>query len=62
MNLGHAHKTRFWYPLGVFSKFSDEHSRHFYRGVPPGGGGCLSFKAFVKLFINVGLPIPLAFC
>ena len=25
MNLGHAHETRFWYLLGVFSKFSDEH-------------------------------------
>ena len=35
MNLGHAHKTRFWYLLEVFSKFSDEHPRHFYRGVPP---------------------------
>ena len=33
MNLGHAHKTRFWYLLGVFS---DEHPRHFYRGVSPG--------------------------
>ena len=22
--------------LGAFSKFSDEHLRHFYRGVPPG--------------------------
>ena len=31
MNFGHAHKTRFWYLLGEFSKFSDE---HFYRGVP----------------------------
>ena len=30
MNLRHAHKTRFWYHLGVFSKFSDEHPRHFY--------------------------------
>ena len=36
MNLGHAHKTSFWYLLGVFSKFSDEHPRHFYKGVPPG--------------------------
>ena len=36
MKLGHAHKTRFWYRLGVFSKFSDEHPRHLYRGVPPG--------------------------
>ena len=35
MNLGHALKTRFWYGLlGMFSKFSDEHPRHFYRGVP----------------------------
>ena len=25
MNLRHANKTRFWYLLGVFSKFSDEH-------------------------------------
>ena len=33
MNLGHAHKTRFWYLLGVFS---GEHPRHFYRGVSPG--------------------------
>ena len=24
-NLGHAHKTRFWYLLGVLTKFSDEH-------------------------------------
>ena len=36
MNLGHAHKTRFWYLLGVFSKISDEHPRHFYTEVPPG--------------------------
>ena len=35
INLGHAHKTRFWYHLGVFSKFSDQHPRHFYRGVRP---------------------------
>ena len=35
MNLGQAHKKRFWYLLGVLSKFSDEHPRHFYRGVPP---------------------------
>jgi len=35
MNLGHAHKTRFWYLLGVFSKFADEHPHHFYRRVPP---------------------------
>ena len=35
MNLGDSHKTRFWYLLEVFSKFSDEHPRHFIRGVPP---------------------------
>ena len=28
MKLGKGHKTRFWYRLGVFSKFSDEHPRH----------------------------------
>ena len=37
--MGHAHKTRFWYLLGVLSKFSDEHPRPFYRKVPPPGGG-----------------------
>ena len=26
---------RIWYLLVVFSKISDEHPRHFYRGVPP---------------------------
>ena len=34
MNLGHAHKPRFWYLLGVLSKFSNEHPRPFYRRVP----------------------------
>ena len=34
MNLGHAHETRFWYLLGVFLKFSDEHPLDFCRGVP----------------------------
>ena len=37
INLGHAHKIRFWYLLGVFSKFPDKHPPHIYRGVPPGG-------------------------
>ena len=36
----HVHKTRFWYLLEVFSKFSDDYPHHFYRGVllplPPG--------------------------
>ena len=35
MNLGQVHKTRFWYLLGVSSKFSDEHPLHFDRGVAP---------------------------
>ena len=34
MNLGQAHKTKFWYLLGVFSKFSDDLLHHVYRGVP----------------------------
>ena len=29
MNVGQAHKTRFWYLLGVFSKFFDEQHHHF---------------------------------
>ena len=37
INLAHSHKIRFWYLLGVFSKFPDEHPPHIYRGVPPGG-------------------------
>ena len=36
MNLGHAHKRRFWYLLGVLTKFSDEHSVTFIREYPPG--------------------------
>ena len=36
VNLGHAHKTRLWYLLGVFSKFSAEQPRHFYGQYPPG--------------------------
>ena len=40
MNLGHTHKTRFGYLLGVFSKFSDDHPCHFYRGIPPGDKRC----------------------
>ncbi len=39
MGLVHAHKMRFWYLLGVFSKLTGKHPRHFYRGVPPGKGG-----------------------
>ena len=46
MELGHAHKTRLWYLLGVLSKFSDEDLRHVYRGVypPPPRGSCLKDK------------------
>ena len=36
MNSSHAHKMRFCYLLGMFSKISDEHPRHFHRRVPPG--------------------------
>ena len=25
---------RFWYLLGMLSKISDEHPRHFHKGVP----------------------------
>ena len=42
MNLRHAHKTRFWYHLGVFSKFSDEHPRHFY--LAKGNGNTTDIK------------------
>ena len=42
MNLEHAHKTRFRCLLGVFSKFSDEHPCHFYRGVLPPQGNSFS--------------------
>ena len=39
MNLGHTHKTRFWYLLGVFSKFYDEHTPvTFIEENPPGLG------------------------
>ena len=33
--MGHADKTRFWYLLGVLSKFYDVHPRLFYRRVTP---------------------------
>ena len=38
MNLGQAHKTRFWYLLGVLSKFFDEQHRpfNFIGEYPPG--------------------------
>ena len=38
-----AHKTRFWYFLGVFSKFCDDYPRHFYGRLPhppPPDGDC----------------------
>ena len=47
--MGHAYKTRFWYLVGVFSKFSDEHPSNFYRGVTsPGGGAYRRTKARAK--------------
>ena len=36
MNFGHAHKTRFWYLLGVFSKISDETPVTSIGEYPPG--------------------------
>ena len=30
INLGHAHKTRFWYLLGVLSKISNKQTHHCY--------------------------------
>ena len=58
MNLGHAHKTRFWYLLGVLSKISDEHPRHFYRGVPPQASvttmNSASFPVARDYFLRVG--------
>ena len=49
MNLGQAHKARFWCTFLVFSKFSDEHSHHFYRGVHP----------VCHHYSNTGLPLRL---
>ena len=37
-------------PLGVFSKISDEHPRHFHTGVPPPPPG-----KFVQLSVDVAL-------
>ena len=34
----YAHRTEFWYLLGVLFKTSDDHPRHFYVGVPPSLG------------------------
>ena len=34
MNLGHSHKTRFWYLLEVFSKFSDKYPVSFIGEYP----------------------------
>ena len=34
MNLGHSHKTRFWYLLEVFSKFSDKYPVTFIGEYP----------------------------
>ena len=47
----HAHKTRFWYLLEVFSKFSDEHPHHFYREIPlPLPPGNLAYQKDVFFF------------
>ena len=45
LNLGHTHKTRFWYLLGVFLKFSN-YPHHFYGEVfPPPGSGPPNYKS-----------------
>ena len=61
MNLEHARKTRFWYILEVFLKFSREHPCHFYRGVlPPGNsfslGGPPNFVALLLDRASLSLP------
>ena len=54
INLGHAHEIRFWYLLGVFSKFPDERPPHIYRGVPPGGFvGRLSLPLVSKSLLEI---------
>ena len=58
MNLGHAYKTRFWYLLGVFSKFSNGHPRLLYRGVPPRAH--LGIKATVNKIVEFS--ISLVYC
>ena len=42
MSLGRAHKTRFWYLLGVLSNFRQA-PLHFDRGVPPPPGHQICF-------------------
>ena len=55
MNLRQAHDTRFCHLLGLFSKFSDEHPRHFYTGVTPLGdlSGNKQLKHFSKEIMKV---------
>lgn len=36
MNLHHTHKTRFWYPLQILFKISDNHPSLFYMESLPG--------------------------
>ena len=51
--LARAHKTRFGCLLGVFSKFSDKHPCHFYRGVPPFPREILLIKKTFFSFISL---------
>ena len=37
MNSSHAHRTRFWYLLGVLLKISSNHPRHFYMAANADG-------------------------
>ena len=54
VNLGHAHKTRFWYLLGVFSKFSAEQPRHFYGQYSPASSHPTSSVFFCLFILWVG--------
>ena len=64
MNFGHAHKTRFWYLLGVFSKFSEKHPCHFYRGVllPPGNSFSLGGPPILWLCCWIALLVSSRTC
>ena len=57
INLGHAHKTRFCYLLGMFLKFSNQHPHHFYRGVLPAlqGGFRDNTISWTALLVNISV-------
>ena len=59
MNLGHTHKTRFWYLLGVFSKFCDEHTPvTFIEENPPRPWGRASpYKHLLSSPLSIGFSL-----